>query len=279
MGYVVYTSIRINSFDLSKYRSFDVWYEYHLRFFFNFCFLPFPGIPVFFMLILQSTYVCLYSTMCIMNENYTFFDISTVEIVIDFDFSFLCVDIISSRPPGGRGGSTGRGTIPVQFQPTPPVYACVGLDGPCLFFWTAVATRRGSDRSPSCHAKKARWFIDRSCVETTYLTSPPPSPLDAACFCPCSWPPPYAVVPPSLPVCPAKFTVCACGVKPKQYTSFIGVVSILYTVCFVVGRSLDGTYSEGGDFFRVRAKKKRRRMQYVGKHYCIYARYFCLVGW
>ncbi|CAM9693813.1 unnamed protein product, partial [Laminaria digitata] len=39
----------------------------------------------------------------------------------------------------------------------------------------------------------------------------------------------------------------------KQYTSFVGVVSILYTVCFVVGRSLDGSYSEGGDFFRFRS--------------------------
>ncbi|CAN0481607.1 unnamed protein product, partial [Hapterophycus canaliculatus] len=38
-----------------------------------------------------------------------------------------------------------------------------------------------------------------------------------------------------------------------QYTSFVGVVSILYTTLFVVKRSLDGSYSHGGDFFQVSA--------------------------
>lgn len=42
--------------------------------------------------------------------------------------------------------------------------------------------------------------------------------------------------------------VRVCG---KKYTSFFGVISILYTVSFVVKRSLDGTYSEGGRFFEV----------------------------
>lgn len=36
-----------------------------------------------------------------------------------------------------------------------------------------------------------------------------------------------------------------------QYTSFVGVVSIFYTTVFVVKRSLDGSYSHGGDFFEV----------------------------
>lgn len=101
--------------------------------------------------------------MCILNENETFFDVATVEIVIDYDFSFSHVSILS-RPPGTwrTGWIHGRGTVPAPFQPTPPVYACVGLGEPCLFFWTAVTTRRCSDRSASRRAKKARWLIDRS---------------------------------------------------------------------------------------------------------------------
>ena len=60
-------------------------------------------------------------------------------------------------------------------------------------------------------------------------------------------------------VCPARlfffFSCALAGSNENQYTSFIGVVSILYTVCFVVGRSLDGSYSKGGNFFGVRARK------------------------
>lgn len=49
---------------------------------------------------------------------------------------------------------------------------------------------------------------------------------------------------PLLPLCLMK------NLSALQYTSFVGVVSILYTTLFVVKRSLDGTYSEGGDFFK-----------------------------
>ncbi|CAM9632470.1 unnamed protein product [Pylaiella littoralis] len=49
---------------------------------------------------------------------------------------------------------------------------------------------------------------------------------------------------PLLPLCLMK------NLSALQYTSFVGVVSILYTVLFVVKRSIDGTYSEGGVFFK-----------------------------
>eukprot|EP00903_Cladosiphon_okamuranus_P009634 g9167.t1 len=49
---------------------------------------------------------------------------------------------------------------------------------------------------------------------------------------------------PLLPLCLMK------NLSALQYTSFVGVVSILYTTSFVVKRSLDGSYSEGGDFFK-----------------------------
>ncbi len=34
-----------------------------------------------------------------------------------------------------------------------------------------------------------------------------------------------------------------------QATSFVGLLSILYTVAFVIKRSIDGTYLTGGEFF------------------------------
>lgn len=51
---------------------------------------------------------------------------------------------------------------------------------------------------------------------------------------------------------PCVFVLENSRIFPFQYTSFVGVVSILYTMLFVVKRSIDGTYSEGGEFFKVR---------------------------
>ncbi|CAN0367807.1 unnamed protein product, partial [Scytosiphon promiscuus] len=50
---------------------------------------------------------------------------------------------------------------------------------------------------------------------------------------------------PLLPLCLMK------NLSALQYTSFVGVVSILYTTLFVVKRSLDGSYAHGGHFFEV----------------------------
>ncbi|CAM9498738.1 unnamed protein product [Discosporangium mesarthrocarpum] len=49
---------------------------------------------------------------------------------------------------------------------------------------------------------------------------------------------------PLLPLCLME------NLSALQYTSFIGLVSILYTLVFVVLRSLDGTYSPGGVFYQ-----------------------------
>ncbi|CAM9375481.1 unnamed protein product [Ascophyllum nodosum] len=56
---------------------------------------------------------------------------------------------------------------------------------------------------------------------------------------------------PVLPLCLMK------NLNALQYTSFFGVVSILYTVSFVIKRSLDGSYSEAGRFFEAIEAKYR----------------------